>query len=205
METAELEPKIVARGKEFFASISGEQLSLFNKARWTGAVMDWCMRNEAFKVQLFRFVDVYPYLTTSRLLTGHIEEYFGGGDKEVPAVLRWGAKAAGLGGAIGSKVLDATIRYNLEDMARQFIVGEDTKQAIKNIAKLRSQDFAFVVDVLGEATVNEEETEQYVATYIELLTELKEQQQRWPSLGGAGGGLEINFTNKGVSGIIQIR
>ena len=77
MEVGELEPQIIARGKEFFTSIRGEEPSLFNKARWTGKVMDWCMKNEDFKVQLFRFVDVYPYLTTSKLLTGHIGEYFG--------------------------------------------------------------------------------------------------------------------------------
>ena len=46
------------RGKEFFASISGEAPSIFNKGWWTGKVMDWSMKNENFKIQLFRFVDV---------------------------------------------------------------------------------------------------------------------------------------------------
>jgi hypothetical protein len=34
------------------------------------------MRNESFKVQLFRFVDVLPYLTTGESLSRHIKEYF---------------------------------------------------------------------------------------------------------------------------------
>lgn len=93
METVEqLEPKIVAKGKDFFASISNETPSLFNKAHWTGKVMDWCMKNENFKVQLFRFVDVLPCLTTGQMLTSHIEEYFGAEERDIPAILKWGGK-----------------------------------------------------------------------------------------------------------------
>jgi len=99
MNIEEIEPQIITRGKDFFASISGEKPSLFNKAHWTGKVMDWCMKNEDFKVQLFRFVDVFPYLTTGKLLTRHIQEYFGAGDKDIPTVLKWGARAARFGGA----------------------------------------------------------------------------------------------------------
>ena len=39
--------------------------SVFNKNFWTGKVMDWCMRNEQVKVQMFRCGDVLPYLNTS--------------------------------------------------------------------------------------------------------------------------------------------
>jgi RHH-type transcriptional regulator, proline utilization regulon repressor / proline dehydrogenase / delta 1-pyrroline-5-carboxylate dehydrogenase len=197
MEIADLESQIIARGKEFFAGIRGEEPSLFNKARWTGKMMDWCMKNEDFKVQLFRFVDVYPYLTTGRLLTNHIGEYFNADGMEIPSALKWGAKAAGLGGSIGGKILDAAIRFNIEDMAKQFIVGQDTKSAIKNIGRLREQSFAFVVDVLGEATLNEEEAEKYVATYIDLLENLKIEQNNWPPLGtGNNSSLDWGHTPK---------
>ena len=54
------------------------------------------MKNENFKIQLFRFVDVLPYLNTSESLDRHIKEYFGGEDQDVPAVMKWGAKGAGL-------------------------------------------------------------------------------------------------------------
>jgi RHH-type proline utilization regulon transcriptional repressor/proline dehydrogenase/delta 1-pyrroline-5-carboxylate dehydrogenase len=165
-ETRELDSKIIAQGKEFFTSISKETPSLFNKAKWTGRVMDWCMKHEDFKVQLFRFVDVFPCLTTDKSLGNHIQEYFGGDNQDIPAVLRWGAKGVKLGGAVGSKVLNAAISYNIQNIARQFIVGEDTKTAVRNLGRLRRHGFAFTVDVLGEATVNEEEAEQYVAAYI---------------------------------------
>ncbi len=98
MEKTDLDSRIKARGKDFFASISGEAPSIFNKSWWTGKVMDWAMRNEQFKVQLFRFVDVLPYLSTGESLGRHIEEYFAAQDQDIPAVLKWGAKGAGLGG-----------------------------------------------------------------------------------------------------------
>lgn len=186
-KTRKLDSKIIAQGKEFFASISKETPSLFNKAKWIGRVIDWCMKNEDFKVQLFRFVDVFPCLTTDKSLSNHIREYFSGDNQNIPAVLKWGAKGVKLGGAIGSKVFNAVISYNIQEIARQFIVGEDTKTAIRNLGKLRMQGFAFVVDVLGEATVNEEEAEQYVAAYVKLLKELKKDQMHWEVLKGTEG------------------
>lgn len=80
----QIEQKIVERGQEFFNSISGEAPSIFNKGWWTGKVMDWSMKNEDFKVQLFRFVDVLPYLNTSESLLRHIREYFASSGSEVP-------------------------------------------------------------------------------------------------------------------------
>ena len=180
--TADLESQIVARGRDLFASIGSEKPSLFDKNRWTGMVMDWCMKNEDFKVQLFRFIDVFPCLTTTELLARHIQEYFGAADQDIPAILKWGARGARLGGTIGGKVLHAAIRHNIQDMARQFIIGDNLRTAVENLGELRGQGFAFVVDVLGEATVSEQEADQYVATYTELLRELREARKRWTSL-----------------------
>ena len=118
MDTTSLDRQITARSKEFFASISGEAPSIFNKGWWTGKVMDWSMKNENFKIQLFRFVDVLPYLNTSESLNRHIKEYFGAEDQDVPAVMKWGAKSAIFGGKITGAILNRTIRANLEGMAQ---------------------------------------------------------------------------------------
>ncbi len=184
-QTIDLESRIVARGKEFFASIQGESPSIFNKSWWTGKVMDWCMSNESFKIQMFRFVDVLPYLNSSNSLQRHIEEYFGGRDADMPAVLKWGAE--GMGGKLAAKVLAKTIRNNIEKMARQFIIGENLKDAVKNIARLRKDGFAVVVDLLGEATVSEHEAERYADGYMELLVALEREQPKWKPLDGGNG------------------
>jgi RHH-type proline utilization regulon transcriptional repressor/proline dehydrogenase/delta 1-pyrroline-5-carboxylate dehydrogenase len=78
-------------------------------------------------------------------------------------------------------------------MARQFIVGENTKEAVKNIEKLRKDGFAAVVDVLGEATLTEEEAEEYVGTYLEVLECLKKEQQGWKGLPGQGGEQSLDW------------
>ncbi|MGE4298190.1 MAG: L-glutamate gamma-semialdehyde dehydrogenase [Desulfovibrionaceae bacterium] len=188
MDKNQLEPRIEARGKEFFASISGEAPSIFNKSWWTGKVMDWSMKNENFKVQLFRFVDVLPYLNTSESLTRHIKEYFGD-DQDVPPVLKWGVGGlGGLGGKLAAGLLGKTIRSNIEKMARQFIIGEVTKEAVKNIAKVRKDEFAVVVDLLGEATVSEGEADAYLAGYLELLDALAKEYKGWKPLGGGKSG-----------------
>lgn len=177
---------IVKRGKEMFSSISGEKPSLFNKGAWMGKVMDWSMRNEQFKVQIFRFVDAFPSLTTPKLLTEHIREYFGE-EKDMPPVLSAGAKVAGMLGSLGGSMLNKIISANIHEMARQFIVGEKTDDAVKNIRKLRKDGFAAVVDVLGEATLSHHEAEVYVSTYLELLDALGREQAQWAPLPGAQG------------------
>ncbi len=188
---ANLDDAIRQRGKAFFASIRGESPSIFNKGFWTGKVMDWAMQNEAFKVQLFRFVDVLPYLTTSETLTRHIEEYFTGqGAGDIPAVLKWGAEKSGMFGGVAAKLMSKAIRSNIEGMARQFIVGETTKEAVKNLNKIRKDGFAFTVDLLGEATVSEAESDAYRDGYLEVLAALAREQASWKPLGAGADGLD---------------
>lgn len=189
-----LDVRIMNRGKEFFASIAGEAPSIFNKGWWTGKVMDWAMQNEQFKIQLFRFVDVLPYLNTSESLSRHIEEYFSGEDQDIPKVLKWGAGAmGGLGGKLAAGLVAKTIRANIESMAKQFIIGENTHDAIKTLRKLRKDGFAFTVDILGEATVSETEADAYMQGYLELLEALRGELPKWTGLGG-GGSLDWDTT-----------
>lgn len=192
MDHSELDQKIIARGREFFSTVAGEKPSLFNKGAWMGKVMDWSMQNEQFKIQMFRFVDAFPSLTTGKLLTDHIREYFGE-EKDMPPVLQTGAKMAGMLGSLGGAVLNKVISANIQEMARQFIVGENTREAVKNIEKLRKEGFAAVVDVLGEATLTAEEAEEYVGTYLEVLESLKKEQQDWKSLPGTGGDAGLDW------------
>ncbi|MBU1249176.1 MAG: proline dehydrogenase family protein, partial [Proteobacteria bacterium] len=161
---------------------------------WTGKVMDWAMKNEHFKVQLFRFVDVLPYLNTSESLTRHIEEYFGADEAEIPAVLKWSAGKSGLLGGLATKVMGKAIRSNIESMAKQFIVGQESREAVKNLKKLRKDGFAFTVDLLGEATVSEEEADAYRDGYLELLTAIEKEYAKWDGLGG--GDLDWGYAPK---------
>ena len=182
MTSDNLNDSMIRRGKALFSAIADEKPSLFNKGTWIGKVMDWSMKNEQFKTQMFRFVDVFPSLTTDELLTRHIREYFGE-EQDMPPVLLTGAKVAGLFGALGGSFLNKIIATNIHEMAQQFILGESIQELVKNIEKLRKDGFAAVIDVLGEATLSEQEADAYVATYLELLNALNLEQQHWKGLG----------------------
>lgn len=185
----EFEGRVIAQGRQFFASIQGEAPSIFNKGFWTGKVMDWAMRNEDFKVQLFRFVDVLPYLNSPESLQRHIEEYFSGqAGGDIPAILKWGAeKSGGLFGSLAAKAMGKVIRSNIEGMARQFIIGEHAAEAVKSLQKIRKDGFAFAVDLLGECTVSEEESEAYMQGYLDLLDALAKTLPGWKALESSTG------------------
>lgn len=194
MKDHELNARIITAGKAFFADIKHEPPSLFDKEHWIGKVLDRCMESSDLKTQLFRFVDVFPCLNTSDQLTCHLKEYFGSEGHEIPSFLKWGARSADFGGTIGAAFLSKAIRHNLKELAGQFIVGESREEALKNIALLREEGYAFVLDILGETTVNEDEAEGYTTDYINLLDGLGKARKTWKPLGGGAGTSDWGFS-----------
>ena len=177
-----LEAKIVQRGQSLFKSIAGQVPSVFDQGFWSGKVLDWAMDHEDFRVQLFRFVDVLPALSTTESLQSHIEDYFARTGSAVPAVLRWGAGKAGKASELTGKLIGKAVRSNVEAMAKGFIIGRTSQEAAKSLTRLRSKGFAFTVDFMGEATLSEKEADHHLAGYLELLEELGRQQESWPAL-----------------------
>src|SRR6187551_3000668 len=129
MTSNDLNDSIIRRGTALFSAIADEKPSLFNKETWVGKVLDWGMKNEQFKTQMFRFVDVFPSLTTDAVLSRHIREYFGE-EKDMPSVLLTGVKVAGIFGALGGSVLNKIISSNIQQMAHQFILGESLDEVV---------------------------------------------------------------------------
>src|SRR6201987_1155632 len=62
-----LQQEIEHTGREIFALIDQSQRenSGFRRHDFYSRLMDWCMRDESFKTQMFRFVDVLPTLTSA--------------------------------------------------------------------------------------------------------------------------------------------
>jgi len=205
MHGDKLELRIQEYGRELFRLIKGERPSLYNTNWWSGKVLDWAMRNEEFKVQLFRFVDVLPSLANDDALARHVEEYFGRGSGEIPAVLRWGSKSEGALRDLMPKLLAGSLKKNIEAIANRFIIGEKADQAVRAIKKIRDEGFAFCVDILGEAVLSETEADSYQARYLTLLQALNVAQTGWPALGTAKGSMDwgdaprINFAVKPTS------
>jgi RHH-type proline utilization regulon transcriptional repressor/proline dehydrogenase/delta 1-pyrroline-5-carboxylate dehydrogenase len=178
--TTILQNAIVARGKEIFSHMeqAGSKDSIFNKDWWYGRIMDWSMKDPDFKVQMFRFVDVLPYLNSSDEVARHLKEYFSGDGRDMPSVLSWGL---GLG-TFAPGLMAAAIRKNVTQMARMFITGSNPEEAFSNLEKMRKNDIAFTVDILGEAAVSETEAWHYQKRYLELLEALAKRARDWDEI-----------------------
>jgi len=183
MNDQELSDRIVSRGKKLSLAMKGEKPSLFDKRRWMGRVTAWSINHPEFRTAMLRFVDVFPCLSNGTLVNQHITEYFGRGDQETPALLRLGAQLAGRSGPLGALFVRGLTRYAVRKLAGQFIVGETSQDAIKNLTQLRREGLAFSIDILGEETISEEEAKRYAAAYVDLLAALNDAQQDWSPLG----------------------
>jgi RHH-type proline utilization regulon transcriptional repressor/proline dehydrogenase/delta 1-pyrroline-5-carboxylate dehydrogenase len=173
-----LEARIKEIGAEIDSSLKGEVPSVFDQRRWKGKMMEWSMRDEVFKIQLFRFVDALPSLTKDEIVVKLLREYF---TEEVntPPIIRRGVRALGERGPIPA-IAGRLIRKNVEALARQFIAGKDPENALKALTGLRKEGFAFSIDLLGEAVLSEKEAGEYSKRYLDLLGFLHPEVSKWP-------------------------
>ena len=167
---------IQAWGEKILSLIdAAETPALFSKKGFYGALMEWAMRDEHFKTQLFRFVDVLPTLSSSSEITRHLNEYLGEDQVKLSPALRLGLKTAG--GA--SWLFGSGIKNQVTGMARQFMLGNEPKEILEILLRLHRQGIAFTVDVLGEAVVSEAEADQYAQRYLDLLDLLGREVPEW--------------------------
>jgi RHH-type proline utilization regulon transcriptional repressor/proline dehydrogenase/delta 1-pyrroline-5-carboxylate dehydrogenase len=172
----ELEAAIQQWGEKLFDLMdAAEPPSIFSTKGFYGTLMDWAMRDEQFKTQLFRFVDVLPTLTSSSEVSRHLKEYLDNDQVKLSPALRMGLKAAG--GA--SWLLGAGVKTQVTGMARQFMLGDDPKEIGSILRKLAERDIAFTIDILGETVVSEAEADQYAQRYLDLMDSVAPQVAKW--------------------------
>ena len=180
-----LQGEIERHGERIFALIDRHPESIFSKAGFYQRMMTWSMRDEHFKVQMFRFVDVLASLRQSGDIVRHLREYFADMRDGFAPMMKVGLRAAGIAPWVTSFVL----RRNVSGMARQFIAGRNPDDVMKTLRKRRSQNIGFTVDLLGEAVVSEPEADEYAARCLELLEGLAEQTHGWTDPLGAASDL----------------
>lgn len=189
------EDKVRETGLHLYQLAEGDKPSLFKKDFWTGKVMDWSMKNEAFKQEMFRFVDVFPYLTRPESVAKHVQEYFCRPGQDFPKSMQWGLKLV-KPDSLAAKIAAKSITKNINSMGKQFITGSDLKESAPVMKKLRDQGVAWTVKILKEAVISKKDEEDFLTRQIELLDELDEIQKNWPALGGGPGDLDWGFTPK---------
>ncbi len=166
---------IEAQGEEIFARMKGRKPGVFSNI--TGQLMDWSMRNESLKVQLFRFVDVLPTLHSSREIARHAARIFGRSG--------WRPARDRCDGALHHSpkvpwLMAFASRSGVAQMGRTFILARNGRRPFPRCEKCAETPLAFTVDILGETAVSELEAGQYQARYLELIESLSREAAKWP-------------------------
>src|SRR6187549_2772922 len=104
MTTTSLDETISKLGDELWKRMQGEAPGVFNKDYWQGRILEWAMKDPSFKVDMFRFVDVLPSLTSKEAVVQHIKEYLLKDGRELPTVISMSLKAATTGLTSGMAV-----------------------------------------------------------------------------------------------------
>lgn len=170
----DLEATVRQWGEKIFTKVEATgPPSFFTKKGWSGAMMDWAMRDERFKTQLFRFVDVLPTLTSSGEVSRHLKEYLN--DERLSPGMRTGLKVA----ASAPWLLAPAVKEQVTGLARQFMLGNEEKEIMGALRDLHERQIAFTVDLLGEAVLSEAEADQYATRYLKIMAMLARQMASW--------------------------
>ena len=167
------ESRVVELGREILT------LSQKHKSRSSlqERFMEWALSDQAFKVQLFRFVDVLPVLQSGKTIHEHLVEYLTRDDVKAPPGLATAIKAGGL----MKGALAKTVNSQIEGMAKRFIAGTDAASALPLLRDRWKRGIAFSVDLLGEACVSDSEAAVYRQRYLDLIDGLADRVSDWPA------------------------
>lgn len=167
--------EVEKRGLEIFDLVDRHPESILTKSGFYQRMMALSMRDEHFKVQMFRFVDVLATLHRPTDIVRHFEEYLGNLQNGFAPLMKTGIRAARLAPWIAGPFM----RWNVSGMARQFIAGRNSADVMKTLRKRRKQRIGFTVDLLGEAVVSEKEADEYAARCFDLLDGLARETRGW--------------------------
>ncbi|MBL8990474.1 MAG: proline dehydrogenase family protein [Phycisphaerae bacterium] len=164
-------------GAEMLTRARSHKKGLLSTQFYSDALMNWSMKDQNFKVQLFRFVDAFPVLRDADDTFDHLKDYLSQPGVTVPGPIALALKAGGLAKGLAVK----TISGQITGMAGKFIAGTDAASALDNLRQLWNDGIAFSVDLLGEACVSDREADEYQAKYLDLIGNLPGQVASWPA------------------------
>lgn len=168
--------RIRAIGGEILDRARKEKGSFLSAAFWSDKLMEWSMKDQNFKVQLFRFVDAFPVLRhDADMVHSHLVDYLSQPGVKLPPGMDIGVSAGGLAKGLFTKTMSGQI----EGMARKFIAGENAAGAMPVLEKLWKRSIAFSVDLLGEACVSDDEADEYRDRYLDLVATLPGRIAAW--------------------------
>src|SRR5688572_19655001 len=161
-----LERRIREIGEKLFAAMDASPApGIFSKKGAYARVMEWSMRDPAFKTQLFRFVDVLPALKSSGEIVRHLQEYLGDKAVELNPAMKAGLAASSFAPAL----VAGPVKANVVAMARQFVAGETPEDLVKQLQRNSKLSIATTIDLLGETVVSEAEANVFLQRNLAVL------------------------------------
>ncbi len=157
---------------------SREKRSFLGSINLEDKLLGWAMSNPNLRVQLFRFIDALPALQSKREIARHLQQYLGDESVELPGALKSILNFTDANSA-PAQIAAATITKSVESLAYKYIAGENIKEVIKTVERLRREKMTFTIDLLGEAVITEVEAQSYLNRYLELIEILSEQSKKW--------------------------
>jgi len=179
LESTTLEPAIDRIGRRLAQAAARQGPTVFDRRWWSNSLLEWAMKDERFKVRLFRFIDVLPAVHEDSRVAALIEEYFGDLASSA-APLGWGLRAMSAT-KLGGRLTARSLRQQIMQMAKIFIAGTSVADAEPKLAELWKNGRGFSIDLLGEASVSEPEAERYRDRCLDALKALQRAASAWPS------------------------
>lgn len=166
-----LESAILRIGEQLAQLSAGLSPSIFDGRWWSHSAINLAMKDASFKTRLFHFIDVLPVIQDDERVVSLAEEYF---DRESSELfgLQWGLKALA-STSVGARLTGKSIRKQIEQMAKAFIAGASVEEAVPALSQLWTDGRAWSVDLLGEATISEQEADRYRDQCLNALIELE--------------------------------
>jgi proline dehydrogenase len=175
VSTATLESELKRIGREVAAAFPSR--SLHPVRTLDAKAMELASRDAELRAALFRLVDVTPACRSLDDLARHLADYLDEVDDRPPpleAAMRMAHSRA------GRRALGVAAAAGVRHMAHRFIVAESPAAARGDLKALWSHGVATTVDLLGEATVTQEEADRYAERCAEALRTIAEAARGWP-------------------------
>ncbi|HVU35239.1 MAG TPA: proline dehydrogenase family protein [Opitutaceae bacterium] len=161
-----LERRIREIGESLFAAMDASPLpGILSRKGAYARLMDWSMKDPAFKAQLFRFVDVLPALRSNAEIVRHLQEYLGDKSVELNPAMKAGLAVSSLAPGL----VAGPVKANVVGLAGQFVAGATPKDLVSQLRKNTRLGLATTIDLLGETVVSEAEADVFLRRNIEVL------------------------------------
>ncbi len=167
-------------GSGLWDKLSQQRRTSARPGSWRQGLMEWVMADPAFKVQMFRLVDVFPTLKDPELAHRVLTDYLTQPGVHPPTAIGYGVRAGGL----AKRALLKAVGSQIEAMARSFIAGRDAASALPRLGEWWEAGMGFSLDLLGETCVSDAEAEAYQHRYLDLADRLPQATAAWPDAPG---------------------